>query len=417
MPGQHQGRPVTALTDTLRERISRRGRTALVDCGALGMLTVESLPVKDCSALSESRGSRGLFYAACRELQEAGEILRQEGLVFAPDEIMEYVSDQEAGAAAEAILLLSGTENPAEEDPGHGEAAPPAEHPAEETSASDDGAGGPEAERSQPPGESAVPEGARGSSFPDVPEESAEHRRTPQEDRPPAETPPSPAAPRPSGGAPGDPASEPIRHMPANEPAVKIPGGESPAEPRDKAASGRAERTRRREPDNASLKTKTGAAVKAGTGADMRPLTGGRTPERSGVSAGDAPALPEAERPEPIRDTLPEPSGLPEVPEKAEIPGDFKISGSVQPPSGTLLPEPSRRNTHKAGRENTAAPSAADIPAVGGAAPEISEPDSSAVQTSPGAEPPEPACGISPEAAEQMAWHLLEGLRQAAAVR
>ncbi len=100
---------MNGLTDALRERLSRRGRTAQVRCGALGVLTVEALSPKDCAALLK-KDSRALLYAACRELQQAGEELRREGKVFAPDEIMQFVSDSEAGTAAQVVLQLSGAE-------------------------------------------------------------------------------------------------------------------------------------------------------------------------------------------------------------------------------------------------------------------------------------------------------------------
>ena len=95
------------LSDTLRERLSRRGCTAKVDCGALGILTVESLSPRDIAAL-DLENARAVFYAACRELQQAGEELRQEGKVFQPDEIMQFISGREADAAAQAVLELSG---------------------------------------------------------------------------------------------------------------------------------------------------------------------------------------------------------------------------------------------------------------------------------------------------------------------
>lgn len=102
---------MTALAEVLRERASRRGRTAQVDCGALGMLTVEALPFRECAALARGPdGDRAVFYAACRELQAAGEELRRAGCVFTPDGVMQYVSDREAALAARTVLALSGVE-------------------------------------------------------------------------------------------------------------------------------------------------------------------------------------------------------------------------------------------------------------------------------------------------------------------
>ena len=97
-----------ALADVLRERASRRGTTARVDCGALGTLTVEALSPRECAALGLSDGGRALLYAACRELQAAGETLRRERRLFTPDEVTQYLSDGEALAAARTVLELSG---------------------------------------------------------------------------------------------------------------------------------------------------------------------------------------------------------------------------------------------------------------------------------------------------------------------
>ena len=97
-----------ALADILRERVSRRGRTAEVECGALGTVTVEALPPRECAALGMRDGGRALLYAACRDLQTAGEALRREGRLFTPAEVTAYVSDEEAAAAARTVLALSG---------------------------------------------------------------------------------------------------------------------------------------------------------------------------------------------------------------------------------------------------------------------------------------------------------------------
>ena len=97
-----------ALADVLRERGSRRGRTAEVACGLLGTVTVEGLPPRECAALGMRDGGRALFYAACRDLQTAGETLRREGRLFTPAEVTAYVSDEEAAAAARTVLALSG---------------------------------------------------------------------------------------------------------------------------------------------------------------------------------------------------------------------------------------------------------------------------------------------------------------------
>ena len=97
-----------ALADVLRERVSRRGRTAEVACGLLGTVTVEALPPRECAALGLRDGGRALLYAACRDLQTAGETLRREGRLFTPAEVTAYVSDEEAAATARTVLALSG---------------------------------------------------------------------------------------------------------------------------------------------------------------------------------------------------------------------------------------------------------------------------------------------------------------------
>lgn len=418
---------MTALADTLRERISRRGRTARVDCGALGVLTVESLSVRDCSALAERCGSRGLFYAACRELQEAGEILRREGHVFAPDEIMEYVSDQEAETAAEAVLLVSGAENPAEENTDHTAAASSAQQPAGKApSGLGGGAGSPEAACSSTPGEPSVPAGEAQKIPP--PGKSAGHRRTPPQNRPFPERPSPPAAARPDSGAPREPASGPNRHMRAAEPAAKIPGGEFPAEPGAQAAPGRVAQACRGEPGGTPPKA-AGIPAKAREDGGGQPRADGRTPERPGGPVWDTPAFPEAEPPGERNGVPPEPPGSPEAPENTAESGDFNIPGSAPPLTEALFSEPLRRDVPKDSRDDTAvlpAPGmppaggsppvivSPDMPSASGGTPETLPPDSPAARACPEAEL---ACEISPEAAEQMAWHLLEGLRQAAAVR
>lgn len=108
---------MTALEKTLRERVSRRGRNAQTDCGALGILTVEALTPRDCAALA-GKDRRALLYAACRELQQAGESLRREGLLYTPEEITQYVTDREAEAAAQMVLELSGLSSSPEESEG-----------------------------------------------------------------------------------------------------------------------------------------------------------------------------------------------------------------------------------------------------------------------------------------------------------
>jgi len=104
-----------ALLEILRQRTAHKGRTAQVSCGNLGVLTVEALPVAECGRYKDDRA---LLYAACRELQSAGEALRREGSLFRPDEVLEYLTEHEAAIAASTIRALSGaaeTEDPATE--------------------------------------------------------------------------------------------------------------------------------------------------------------------------------------------------------------------------------------------------------------------------------------------------------------
>lgn len=97
------------LAETLSARVLGQGRTAQADCGELGSVTVEALPLRELEGLLRGTdGRRAVFYAACRELQQAGESLRQSGQIFTPDQIMQFVSDAEADAAAETVLALSG---------------------------------------------------------------------------------------------------------------------------------------------------------------------------------------------------------------------------------------------------------------------------------------------------------------------
>lgn len=94
-----------ALLDVLRERTDRRHRTARVDCGELGLLSVEALPPAELARLQTDRA---VLYAACRELQSAGESLRRAGKLFAPDEITAYLTDSEAASGAAAVRDISG---------------------------------------------------------------------------------------------------------------------------------------------------------------------------------------------------------------------------------------------------------------------------------------------------------------------
>lgn len=97
------------LAEKLAARANARGATAQVTCGELGAVTVEALPVRELELLLRGPdGARKVFFAACRELQSAGEEMRRAGKVYTPDGILQYVSDKEAQAAARTVLELSG---------------------------------------------------------------------------------------------------------------------------------------------------------------------------------------------------------------------------------------------------------------------------------------------------------------------
>ena len=100
---------MAALTDILRQRAAQQGQTVQVDCGELGVLTLEALPRRELELLSRGADpERAVFYAACRELQAMGEELRRSGQIYTPDGVMQFVSGQEAAAAASAVRTLSG---------------------------------------------------------------------------------------------------------------------------------------------------------------------------------------------------------------------------------------------------------------------------------------------------------------------
>lgn len=93
------------LLDTLRRRQGGVSQTAEIACGELGMLTVQGLSPQELSGLGSD--PRAVLYAACRDLQRCGEQLRQEGRLFTPDQVMQFVSDGEAAAGAAAVAALS----------------------------------------------------------------------------------------------------------------------------------------------------------------------------------------------------------------------------------------------------------------------------------------------------------------------
>lgn len=135
------------LMERLRRRSQQSKETAQVDCGGLGVLTIQALPIRECQAIANGPdGDRALLYAACRQLQSAGEQLRREGRLFRPDEIMQLVSEEEARAGAAAVRQLSGLD--LRQDSG-----------AEETPPRSQKAGQPEAETQ--PGRDGTPQSQR----------------------------------------------------------------------------------------------------------------------------------------------------------------------------------------------------------------------------------------------------------------
>lgn len=135
------------LMERLRRRSQQSKETAQVDCGGLGVLTIQALPIRECQAIANGPdGDRALLYAACRQLQSAGEQLRREGRLFRPDEIMQLVSEEEARAGAAAVRQLSGLD--LRQDSG-----------AEETPLRSQKAGQPEAETQ--PGRDGTPQSQR----------------------------------------------------------------------------------------------------------------------------------------------------------------------------------------------------------------------------------------------------------------
>ena len=98
-----------ALGDILAARADNARARGTVEAGALGMVTIEALPIRELERLWYGIDrDRVVFYAACRELQREGAALLRAGKVYRPDEVMALVSDAEAAKAAEAVRALSG---------------------------------------------------------------------------------------------------------------------------------------------------------------------------------------------------------------------------------------------------------------------------------------------------------------------
>ena len=125
-----------ALGDILAARADNARARGTVEVGALGMVTIEALPIRELERLWYGIDrDRVVFYAACRELQREGAALLRAGKVYRPDEVMALVSDAEAAKAAEAVRALSGW-------PGtDGRAAQRTDFPTENTDGDSAGAG------------------------------------------------------------------------------------------------------------------------------------------------------------------------------------------------------------------------------------------------------------------------------------
>lgn len=105
---------------TLGELLAARADNArareVVEIGALGSIALEALPVQDLERLSRGADAdRAVFYAASRELQSVGAALLRAGKVSRPDQVMAFVSDEEAAKAAGAVRALSGGQDSHEE--------------------------------------------------------------------------------------------------------------------------------------------------------------------------------------------------------------------------------------------------------------------------------------------------------------
>ena len=125
-----------ALGDILAARADNARARGTVEAGALGMVTIEALPIRELERLWYGIDrDRVVFYAACRKLQREGAALLRAGKVYHPDEVMALVSDAEAAKAAEAVRALSGW-------PGtDGRAAQRTDFPTENTDGDSAGAG------------------------------------------------------------------------------------------------------------------------------------------------------------------------------------------------------------------------------------------------------------------------------------
>ena len=168
-----------ALADILAARAARAA--ASVDCGALGTLTVEALPLRDAERYAMGGdGDRGLVYAACRELQQAGQALFEAGRIRSPMGVMDFVSGEEIGQAAGAVRRLSGMSGTAERESrairpqSMQENTAPAEHSGEtRLAAAQENGGAPGQNRPLPVQAAEVPSGEAGQSSRETAPETA----------------------------------------------------------------------------------------------------------------------------------------------------------------------------------------------------------------------------------------------------
>lgn len=103
------------LGEILAARADNARAREVVEIGSLGSIALEALPIQDLERLSRGADAdRAVFYAASRELQSVGAALLRAGKVSRPDQVMAFVSGEEAAKAADAVRTLSGWSGAAE---------------------------------------------------------------------------------------------------------------------------------------------------------------------------------------------------------------------------------------------------------------------------------------------------------------
>ena len=122
------------LGEILAARADNTRAREIVEIGSLGSIMLEALPIQDLERFSRGAdGDRAVFYAASRELQSVGAVLLSAGKVSRPDQVMAFVSGEEAAKAADAVRALSGWSGAAVVS-----ASPSASEQAEKSTAQDD---------------------------------------------------------------------------------------------------------------------------------------------------------------------------------------------------------------------------------------------------------------------------------------